>query len=460
MATQNLPFRFLCIAIFILAGIPRLNFSLGPIPVYMVDVCLVGAIYFGGLRRTELPFPALHGGLALTILSFAIVSELLGMFYSGAWVQTAYMTMRTCLAVSFFFLTNNLVRNEDELQALLKYAVCGMMISATLMIMTSLPGTRGSVAWLFSLNFLSPVGERFFEQHAEITRGVRGQSLVGYNIISAWFVCLIWPLSICLYRSPHTLGMWKTFARVAMIAAPFGIIFSYSRGAILGLLLIITVLLLFGEGRLKTQIASAVLIVTGIIATFGWDSDLFYFERLERRTVATFQNPMESRMESERFGSYADALNLVSDEPIIGIIGEGITIDRIRKRGNRTAKSILNSQKANMADHSVFAQGTKKYGMIAATTYLLLLALSIISGYREANVSRLSEGLSRYFPQLAFAGVFGLSAWVAFDKGIIIQPRGAMLFFFTISLIGVCQNLRMDAWNRSQELDELEEVSK
>ena len=83
------------------------------------------------------------------------------------------------------------------------------------------------------------------------------------------------------------------------------------------------------------------------------------------------------------------------------------------------------------------------YGMIAACCYLLLWVNALRNAYREARFSLKRNGLSRYFPQLVFPTIIGLSAWVAFDKGIIVQPRGAMMFFFVIGMVEVCRNLRI-----------------
>lgn len=446
--------KFLCAALFILAAVPRLNISLGPVPIYGIDVCLLGAIYYGGLQRNPLFGKVPFASLVLAILGFALFSEFVSGAFLGTYIETVYMSVRMCLAVALFFLLNNIVTDEDDVQHILQACTAGLLVTTFLMAMTSMPGTRGLVAWIFKYDFLTPVGEGFFAASKGLERGTRGQSLVGYNIISAWFVCLLWPLAITLYRSPKTLGRWKLIAMVACFAAPFGVLFAYSRGALLGMLLVISGLLFFGEGRLKGQIAVAIIVVTGIIGFVGWDSDIFYFERIERRTRATFENPLENEMESERISSYVDPFIVVSENPAMLIGGQGITAKRVAVRGHSVSgeSPFAVDLGRNIADHSVFSKATLTYGMAAAGCYLLLWFNALRSGYYEARFGMTSSGLSRYFPQLTFAAVVGLTAWVAFDKGIIIQPRGAMMFFFITGLIGVCQNLRI-----SNEIDEGEE---
>lgn len=446
--------KFLCAAIFILTGVPRLNISIGPIPVYGIDLCILGAIYYGGLNRAPHLGSIPRAGLVMAILFLILLSETIAMMMTGTYVQTPYMAGRMCLAIALFYLINNLVTTKEELQAVLKAAVAGMLVTSFLMTMTSLPGTRGVVSWLFEIRQLTPSGEDFFRLNAGLERGTRGQSLVGYNIISAWFVALIWPLSIALYRSELTIGAWRNIARIGCFLAPFGVLFAYSRGALLGMLLMIAALLLFGEGKLKVQIATAIIVVTSIIGFFGWNSDVFYFERIERRTQATMENPFSNDMENERFGSYIEPFQLAELNPTLIVLGEGLTIDRVRGRGQWIMHPLFPSPGWNIADHSVFAMATIKYGMLAAFCYLALHIFTVFAAYSEASYSRWSEGLARYFPQLAFASAFGMTAWVAFDKGIILQPRGAMMFLFIIGLINVSSNLRNHAYAMKPTEDE------
>ena len=447
---MNFPLKLLTIATFILVAMPQANFPYGPAPIYAIDLLLIGACYYGGLRRFKKFGRIPHSGFVICILTFALLSEFLSMFFLGSYIESIYMTGRLCVSVSVFFLVNNLIRSEADLLPIIKAAVAGMLVTAFLMAMTSLPGTRNLVAWVFGIELLTPSGDRFFKANETISRGIRGQSLVGYNIISAWFVALIWPLAIALYKHPQTIGLWRRIAQIACFLGPFGVIFSYSRGAILGLLLIITALLIFGEGRLKTQISIAIIFVVTIITFFGWDSDLFYFERIERRTRATIENPFASEMESERFYSYIDPFIIVSDNPMVTLWGEGLTVERLRERAGRNIETIISKKNRNVADHSVFSKATLSYGMLAAFCYLGLWASSTLRAYAEARISTKNQGLERYFPQLVFASVFGLSAWIAFDKGIIIQPRGAMMFFLITGLVGVCQNLRINRQARNR----------
>lgn len=65
--------KFLCAALFILAAVPRLNISLGPVPIYGIDVCLLGAIYYGGLQRNPLFGKVPFASLVLAILGFALL---------------------------------------------------------------------------------------------------------------------------------------------------------------------------------------------------------------------------------------------------------------------------------------------------------------------------------------------------------------------------------------------------
>lgn len=440
----SLGLKFLSAAVFILAAVPRLNLSIGPVPLYAIDICLLGAFIYGGLHRPSWLPRAPGTALVIAILVFALFSELIGLLAYMTILETPYMTGRMILAVSLFFSLNNLIRTEDDLFLLLKAATVGMLVTAFLMAATSLPVARGSVSWLFGINVLSPVGEGFFDVHAETDRGVRGQSLVGYNIISGWFVCLLWPLALALYQNSATKGLWKKISLASCILAPFGILFSYSRGAILGMVLLVAALLTFGEGRLKVQMTVILVVFVGVIGLAGLDSNLFFFERLERRTKATLEAPFSDERESERFRSYSEPFAIIISNPLYLIAGEGLTKMRAGRRGYLKSTGInLFRIEGNPADHSVFAMATYTYGMLAAFCYLGLYATCLKTGFYEASLSKRNGGLGRSLPQLAFASLFAITAWIAFDKGIIQQPRGLMMFLFVMALAGISRNLRL-----------------
>lgn len=440
------PNNLIYVAVFLLAGIPRLNISLGPIPIYIIDLCILGAIYKGGFKKKR-PTSASNSSLILTIASFAVFSEVASGLFAGTYTASIYMSLRMFCCASLFYLVYVNINTKEEAQKLIQAATAGLLITASFMVLTSLPGTRSILSGLFKFSILTPAGDRFFSAYGSLERGVRGQSLVGYNIISAWFVCLLWPMSIALYRSSLTKGIWKKISRVAMILGPFGILFAYSRGALLGLILTTIALVIFGESKIKSQIILALVAVTTIISVVGWNSEVFYFERIERRTRATLNQPFDNEMESERFGSYIDAFDAVANNPLLLIGGEGLSGIRSRARGYQVNQSPFKTNlDRNLADHSVFGMGTMTYGMIAAFCYIAILIRAALSCYSHAITSRsLTAAPEHALPQLVFASVFAMSAWVAFDKGIVMQPRGAMMFMLIIALCEVCRQLNQSA---------------
>ena len=75
---------------------------------------------------------------------------------------------------------------------------------------------------------------------------------------------------------------------------------TYSRGAILALILVILGFVLFQKGKTRAIVLSIASILIIIFSSIGLDSNYFFFERIENRTLAALDNPYEDDRESEK----------------------------------------------------------------------------------------------------------------------------------------------------------------
>ncbi|MCG8440318.1 MAG: hypothetical protein MI723_00775, partial [Caulobacterales bacterium] len=194
---------WLCATVFMLLAAPRMGLKFGPMPLYAIDALI--AITF--LRATaarptrfgRLPFAV----TALLIVTLATMSEVVTILQTGEAFEPIYVIVRTLLAMSLFYSASQIIQTNKDVEALLKTAVLGMLVTATLMIATSLPITRG---WVVSLVFSNPILEPAFDQvqsrTEEVEGGMRGRSLVGVSILSGAFINIAWPLASLLFRWP------------------------------------------------------------------------------------------------------------------------------------------------------------------------------------------------------------------------------------------------------------------
>jgi hypothetical protein len=375
-----------------------------------------------------------------------MIAEFAAMAYSAEVIRPIYVAVRTALAISLFWLAPRVIRSVDSMISVVRAATLGVGLTVTLMILSSLPFTKGLVATtVFSIPYLEPAAQSTVAHYTSfIETATRGRSLVGVSILSGAFINTFWPLIALSVRLPYLSQRWRNVGRAVVLAAPFGILASYSRGAILGLVLVVGGSLFFGSSRSRRGIIVAVLLASTVITVVGWDSDLFYFDRVVERTEAALTNPYEDARETERLFAYVEPFAHLVQHPQFLLFGEGASIGKTGAR----------SHQAGQATHAVFAQAYYSYGLLAAVLYVFLVAaafrflLAKIRHYRHQPV------YCALFYQALFAGLLGMLPWLVFGHAAVSQPRGAMLFFLFFGLIVAVRNIEVsERWAIACERD-------
>lgn len=426
----------LFLTVFLLFAAPRLGVKLGSVPIYAIDILLaltlLQAIRFGRRLRWSRV-----SKIVLVILTLALISEIGGVLRFGIVLEPAYMIARTFLAFSLFYSLQKLVSDSAELRMVMLVAVAGCLVTALLMILSSLPMTRGVVtSYVFSNQYLEPATDTIVELLNRGVGGMRGQSLVGVSILSGAAINIGLPLALYLIRIPGDDSNWpKLLARAYLVLAPFGVVFSYSRGAILGLVLIVLGIVIFAKGRLRTAMVASCVVSIIVLNYVGWGADVFYFDRLEVRTSAMFSAPTEDVRETERLYAYIEPFEHVINNPSFLLIGEGLASTKL---GYQFRDVIVES--GDFATHAVFAKAYYKYGMIAALLYVFALGFALLTTFRIA--SREKELVRVSQARVVFASLLGIIPWFLFGHAAVSQPRGAMLFVFVLALSSVIIRLQ------------------
>jgi len=412
--------------VFMLTAVPKINIRVGPVPLYFIDILLVLVIFYASKRPGFGPTPRPFQWIVLSIFGFAMVSELIGFIYTGSIFEHAYQAARITLSFLVFYATGQLIRTSEDLELVIKAASLGVIVTASLMILTSLPQTRDFTASTFlNHNFLDPAGERAAEKYLEKgDEGVRGRTLVGVSILGASFINMAWPLAALLYSWPGKIGRWRTVAMVACLLAPMGVLMSYSRGPIIGTVLIILFALFFGLKRVRKGIMLPVMAGTIVILLVGVNSQIFFFERLTNRTAAVFDDPFADKRESERILAYVEPFEHVIENPVFLIAGQGVAINKSR---------TVVPEVAGKSSHALFAISYFANGMTAALLYMFLLASAFFYALQHVKARR--SGIGEYYSHALLACVLGLAPWTIFGHAMISQPRGGMMLFFIFGLL-------------------------
>jgi len=352
--------------VFMLTAVPKINIRIGPVPLYFIDLLIVLIVFYASKRPSFSPNRRPFQWIILTLFIFAMIGEFVGYIYTGAIFEHAYTAARLTLAFLVFYATGQLLREPEDLMLILKAATLGVIVTSSMMILTSLPQTRDIVASLVLNNtFLDPAGKRVAESYLDAgDSGVRGRTLVGVSILGASFINMSWPLAALLYSWPTQIGRWRSVAMVACSLAPMGVLMSYSRGPILGTILILLFVLFFGLKKIRKGILAPVSFGFVLILFVGVNSEIFFFDRLANRTAAVFENPLEDQRESERLLAYVEPFEHVIENPAFLVSGQGIGIYKAR---------WVVPEVAGKASHALFAIAYYANGMIAAILYMFLL---------------------------------------------------------------------------------------
>lgn len=395
-------------------------------PVYVVDI-LIAVTFVLANRvprswRGNVPFSA----ILVTILFFAILGELNAAALSGQLLQPIYIIVRTLIAFSLFYSVSRIVQTSEDVELLLKCCVIGLTVTALLMVLTSLPFTRGPVvSSILSNTFLEPAADSVTRRFDGSEGAMRGRSLVGVSILSGAFINILWPLGILLYLWPREIGRWRQVAMIACFIAPFGVLMSYSRGAILGMFLVTVISCFMASKQIRNRVLAATLVFGGVVLVVGPESEAFFFDRLERRLHATINAPYEDEREWERILAYVEPFEHLIENPSYLVIGEGNSIGRVGVRAEQVGK----------ATHAVFAKAYYVYGMVAAFLYVFLLIGGLREAARQARLRRRSRGIDSVISQAIFASMVGLVPWFVFGHAAVSAPRGAMIMMFLFGLL-------------------------
>jgi len=422
--------EFVALFALILISVPRISAKFGPLPIYFIDFIVI-AMFYKASRAPAFPMqftPFLR--LISCILALAVFSEIKTFAISGGSLESMYILMRTVLSFSVFYSISRLVRTPSDVMFVLKAVSLGLLFNSLLMILTSLPMTRGLTSILFSTSFLEPAAvksemmSRFMET-GDI--GQRGRTLVGVSILAATFSNVAWPMAAALVVWPDLKKIWRRIAIIACILAPISVLMSYSRGPILGSLLIFIAAIFFGLKKIRKLILLPVVLLIIGVGVAGVESNLFFFDRLINRTVVIYDRNFEDERESERILAYVEPFEHVIRNPIYAFIGEGIA-------PNRSGLSSIQNQAAT---HALFAKAYYSYGMVAAILYMVLIFGMLKYSYTRIRKQKSESG--SLIGQAIFASVLALFSWFAFGHAMVSSPRGAMLMFFVFGLsVALC----------------------
>lgn len=434
--------KFLCITVLLLFGAPKINIKLGPIPLYLIDIIILFTIYYArSLKKFAYTLP--YKNHVLFIFFMILLNELLNGFRIGTLIQPIYLIFRMSLAVSLFFVVPKIIRKPEHVLKILRYGLVGAFITSLLLIFSSLPMTRGISAIFLSNPYLMPNADSLSSTLAAVgDLSDRGTSLIGVSILSGAFLNVVWPLLFLLTTFFKPKGILKYILFFTLGLVPIGVIMTYSRGAILALILVVTSIVVFQKGKYRSIVLGLLVISYIGFYSIGFDSKLFMFDRIILRTQAAINNPYDDARESERINAYSQPFEHLLNNPIYFFLGEGWARNKVKD-----AKVLEGNEiRGDRADHAVFAAAYYSYGLITSLSIVFLYFFLIKYLFRIINNTPNNNLFTSKFARILFPVLLGFSSWFAFGHAAVSSPRGAMLMFFVFGLVVSQKNIFLSGY--------------
>ncbi len=427
--------RLLGFFMFVLLVAPRARVSGIGIPLYLVDLLLV-SLFLIALQRPKIslrlsgPIPQLAGIYTL----FVCLGETRGIIEYGAFAESAYMMGIFCLAISLVLIVPKMIRTQDNLVVVFKGILLGLLVSSVIVILYSLGATRPLVAGtIFSWDFLNPGGARYlhFLENMGGEGATRGTSLIGAATMTAGFLGTMWPVAFLAAQWSGLGFRWQKVAVLVSVIAPLGLLATYGRTAWLIVIVIGTMAGIFGFGGGRRKVFILVSLCLLIVYVYGEQSDLFMMNRLKVRTQATINAPLEDPAERERFASYFEPFEHLSENPTWLIAGAGRTGGKLIGRGQLDAQLF---NEGALATHSAFSMAYYAFGLPAAICQVLLMlsALRLIVKQLKAYGKDRQQQLIWQVLLMTWSGLF---FWWLTGHAPVGEPRGVMLLFFWFGLL-------------------------
>lgn len=208
----------------------------------------------------------------------------------------------------------------------------------------------------------------------------------------------------------------------------------YSRGPILGMLLLIMATLVFGLRHIRRGVLIPLAFGAFGILMVGINSEVFFFDRLVKRSTAAIENPLNNEQESERLLSYIEPFAHVLEKPQFFFAGQGAAIMRSTK---------VIPEVAGKSNHSLFGIAYYSNGMTAAFIYQFLIVNALFFAFW--HVRRRKATLAGLYSQALCASMIVVVPWSLFAHAIVSAPRGAMMFFFVIGLLTTLRHFPIES---------------
>lgn len=366
LALATSPSRSMLVLVGLLCMHPSLRLSLGPAPVYFLDVLIVVALV--AFLRTRPPLPTFGTFVIAYVLAW-IPAWLLQLANDALFLEPTYAFIRNALAVSVFFLGYWAFTSPHRTRILTVIAV-GTIFTSLLALLQAAPGTKELMRTFFETVAPSSVGggyrvypDRSFALFFAPT------SLSGFLVVTAMVMAV---------AATQMQGRSRRLLLFGAAAAGPALIATYSRQWVPALVVGVFVL-----AACRPQLgvrALAAMGVAGVLALGALAGGLLDSEYLgERYSRLSTRDPnVQARLQAQR--AFFDSLDVTEARAFFGRgLGVRDLIDR------RLLPTLEGQRLRRSAGENAYYYVIFERGILAGIVYLGLIFAALAGGFRTAR---------------------------------------------------------------------------
>lgn len=299
----------------------------------------------------------------------------------------------------FTFLTIMLIDNREKL----RYLVLVMALSI---------GLHGFKGGLFSL---ATAGQ--YSVYGPPGSFIEDNTAVG--------VALAMVLPMLFFLAKTEKNIWfRRFLAACFVLSTLATIFTYSRGAFLGLLVVFGLLFFHFSMRLKILAVVAVIVALPFAVSMVPDQ---YIQRVQ--TIRTYEQDGSA---NARLTAWKAAWEIAKDRPLTG--GGFQVIDDVA-----TVKPYLSEfDSFAVGVHSVYFEVLAENGFITFVIFMALLFLSILSA-RSLRAGSYQRPEDQVFAK--YGAMFGISLWAYSVTGMFLEFASFDLYYQIVAAIVISKVL-------------------
>lgn len=237
----------------------------------------------------------------------------------------------------------------------------------------------------------------------------------------AFFLVVAVPLAWALWRGEPDHGHVQAHAWVAsMLVLTVALLATFSRGALLGLALVLIVAVLTQQVRFRAVVAGALLVAASVGVVAMVAPALVHESLLAKQHIAA-QNV------DDRFATWQIAAQMTAAAPVLGQGPAGFDVNR----GRYDQETAVDVQRFDVA-HQTYLEVASELGLLGLATFLAIIGQGLSAALRAAPDQRpqgyLARGICFAFVGALAAATFlteqyYLPLWLLTALGVVLDPR-------------------------------------